>query len=81
MYEARYCSRCAHNDDDKGCPVMNLHLLYNYDEANKDGSFLNVLIPRDERGFNAQCAMFLAGDDDSLGNSELYAKIVQLKMT
>lgn len=59
MYEARYCQRCAHFDDDQWCPVMLLHQLHNYEECNKPDSFLHVLIPRDEQGDNGQCAMFL----------------------
>jgi hypothetical protein len=61
MYEERYCSRCIHYGDAEGpgCPVMNLHWLHNYDEANNDASMLHVLIPRTEEGENQQCAMFV----------------------
>jgi hypothetical protein len=56
-YEDRYCSRCIHED---GCPIMLLHALHNYEECNKDDSFLHVLIPRSESGIdNEQCRMFI----------------------
>lgn len=63
-YEERYCSRCVHSDWGKGedeahwCPVMLLHQLHNYEEANKDDSFLHTLIPLNANGDNEQCAMF-----------------------
>ncbi len=59
MYEARYCSRCAHNQSEYSCPVWDAHLLANYDECNNDASILHILIPRNERGDNEQCAMFI----------------------
>lgn len=66
MYEARYCRRCLHNGppDGPGCPIMLLHLIHNYDECNKDDSFLHVLIPRSKYHLgNEQCTMFV----DKLG--------------
>ena len=57
-YEDKYCVKCGNNRGE-GCPVMLLHLLYNYDECNKPDSFLHVLIPRDDKGQNMQCAMFI----------------------
>lgn len=60
-YEDRYCARCIHNNDpDRCCPILLLHALHNYDECNKDDSFLHVLIPRSESGIdNEQCSMFI----------------------
>lgn len=28
-YQAKYCDRCANNDGDGGCPIWDLHLLWN----------------------------------------------------
>lgn len=54
-YEERYCRQCVHTE---GCAVLELHMMYNYDECNKKDSMLHVLIPRDEKGFNQKCTMF-----------------------
>lgn len=66
MYVAEYCQNCKHGDwfhDDTGdvpmCAVMMAHLLYNYDECNNKESILHILIPRDGKGYNEQCLMFL----------------------
>jgi hypothetical protein len=59
-YFEQYCSRCIHNDPDKGCNVWFLHMLHNYEECNKKDSFLHVLIPRSKDGLsNEQCSMFV----------------------
>ncbi len=57
MYEARYCSRCIHYEDG-ACPVLVLHYLHNYEEANNPDSFLHILIPRSADSENEQCALF-----------------------
>jgi len=60
IYEHDYCNRCQHEDREKGCPVWNLHLLWNYDQ-NSDTIkelVLDLFIPRAENGFNEQCVMF-----------------------
>lgn len=56
-YEEEYCSRCEHQD---GCAVWLAHMLYNYDECNKENSILHLLIPRskDHLG-NERCSMFI----------------------
>ena len=60
-YESQYCSRCVHNrepEDNGGCPVLFLHLLWNYEQ--RDGTkaeALGLFIPR--TGIhNEQCRMF-----------------------
>ena len=61
-YEAKYCNGCIHDDveNGNGCPILLLHLLYNYDECNNKDSFLHVLIPRSKDGIgNEQCTMYL----------------------
>lgn len=58
-YEAQYCDLCVHQQPDgEGCAVWLAHMLRNYAECNKPDSLLHLLIPRDERGGNAQCRMF-----------------------
>ena len=61
-YEEQYCSKCIHcpdYDNRIDCPVLLAHSLYNYDEYNNPKSILHILIPRDGKGFNEQCAMFV----------------------
>ncbi|TNF19181.1 MAG: hypothetical protein EP318_15615 [Rhodobacteraceae bacterium] len=67
IYQARYCDHCRHMDPDGGgCPVMDAHILHNYEAVGKDAnealaSVLNILIPMD--GIEAkQCAMFMPWD-------------------
>ena len=57
-YEAQYCDRCVHNIEKFGCPVLELHRLYNYDECNNDDSILHKAIPRDDKGENERCVFF-----------------------
>jgi len=63
IFEAQNCAKCAHNSEDKGCPVMDAHLLYNYDQYRQHlkelKTVLSLLIPVDDQGFNKECAMFL----------------------
>ncbi len=62
MYEAEVCDKCIHYPhEDVGCPVMELHMLYNYEQHdNKDiANCLDTLIPRSKDGLsNEQCLMF-----------------------
>lgn len=53
-YQEQFCDRC-HHDRNQSCPIWLLHLVHNYEECNKEESFLNVLIPRDKEGGNEQC--------------------------
>lgn len=68
-YEEQYCRRCLHNGPPggPGCPIMLLHLIHNYDECNKEDSFLHTLIPRSGIK-NEQCSMFI--DKGGLLNAE-----------
>lgn len=45
-YEETFCSRCVHNNEEVGCPVMLAHLLWNYEECNKPESILHKMIPQ-----------------------------------
>lgn len=56
MYQARYCFRCVHWTDDAGCPVWFVHEMHVGENAWT--AALDLLIPRDEEGFNAQCYTF-----------------------
>ena len=71
-YQETYCYRCAHWKDvgdgrGEGCPVMDLHLLYNGDQLDDKGEpkeplsvVLSMLIPEiDDGAVNDQCAMFV----------------------
>lgn len=69
-YEANYCSNCVHGqNEEQGCPVLGLHMLWNYDACNGKSAeaspevkakfiALDSFIPRDEKGWNGECAMF-----------------------
>jgi len=59
-YQERYCFRCAHWDEDVGCPVWFLHELHNGEAGWRRA--LDKLIPRDTHGFNAECYTFRRAD-------------------
>jgi hypothetical protein len=76
-YEDRYCSRCIHNDADRGCPIILLHMLHNYDECNKPDSFLHVLIPRSKDQLdNERCLMFIPAPSMANGSLMLAGRVV-----
>jgi hypothetical protein len=61
LYQAHWCARCVHEDADRGCPVWDLHLLYNYDQNKKKSTAdaLALLIPLRTDGLgNDRCRMF-----------------------
>ncbi len=67
-YFERYCSKCVHNDEEKGCPVWLAHLLYSYQLCNEKEHpgkhILDLLIPETKDGLgNDQCAMFHESTD------------------
>lgn len=72
MYEERYCDKCLHstNEDDEmyGCPVLDLHLFWNYEQntghpekdtelSNAKTFALEMFIEREGIG-NKKCKMF-----------------------
>ena len=57
MYEAEYCDKCIHNDEE-GCPVMGIHFLYNGDKDEDIKTILDIFIPRKEI-HNDKCTMFV----------------------
>jgi hypothetical protein len=68
MYEEQYCSQCIHEggEDGPGCPIMLLHLLFNYDQFKRGKigqtvkTMLDTLIPETEDKLGAErCSMFV----------------------
>lgn len=59
IYEEQYCNRCVHGGREEGCPVMNLHWQWNYQQHGdkEKAAILNGFIPREDIN-NLQCAMF-----------------------
>jgi hypothetical protein len=65
VYRDAWCSKCIHDQAEGGCMVMFLHMLHNYDEANKKDSYLHSLIPQDAKtGEPKECSMFLPSLED-----------------
>lgn len=73
-YEAQWCQRCIHFHPLHGCPCLNAHMLWNYEECNKPDSILHRMIPRENVPtkfgpfkVNGQCIFFNdEGKDDEL---------------
>lgn len=62
LYEERFCNKCIHYNNE--CPILFLHGLWNYEAVgkNKDETketTLNSFIPRDGKGKNEECLMFI----------------------
>ena len=63
-YQEKYCMKCLNwkerNDEynGDGCPIWDAHLMGNYTFCNHDDSPLDVLIPRQDAGWNKECRMF-----------------------
>jgi len=47
MYAAEFCDHCVHFHPVHGCPCVEAHLLWNYEEANNKDSILHRMIPRE----------------------------------
>lgn len=64
-YKEKYCFKCVNwttreGENADGCPIWDLHLMYNSELCNNPDSFLDKLIPRTEnRIFNERCKMYL----------------------
>lgn len=72
-YEEEWCDKCAHcphNEPDplKGCPVLDLHWLWNYDQFGDSGDakqkkhILELFIPEEDANgvkYAAKCNMFV----------------------
>ena len=64
MYIDRYCFKCLNRttregEGGDGCPIWDLHMVYNYTKDTTIRMMLNEIIPRDEKGYNLKCKMFL----------------------
>lgn len=70
-YMERFCFRCVHWKDlndgrGEGCPIMDLHILWNYDAVGDDAdptkkTALNNLIPLRKDGLgNEECSCFVS---------------------
>jgi hypothetical protein len=77
MYEEQFCWNCVHWSDEGGCPVMDAHNLYNYDQIGDDKAakslktILDLLIPETKDGLGAeQCSMFRASADPDADRAE-----------
>jgi len=72
-YEAAYCEKRVNYRDNGsgslGCPIMDAHAFANYDQHSPEEKnlklVLSLLIPRDNKGDNEECAMFLPGRNDT----------------
>lgn len=71
-YEDKYCSKCVHNKAEGGCAVLFAHAMWGYGAEDDVKSILDVLIPRDDKGFNEECSMFVDDNDDARDNPELF---------
>jgi hypothetical protein len=74
IYMDRYCFNCTHwkdRDDGRGpgCPVWDLHLVYNYDSEHRP--MLDSFIPMDEHMNPKECLMF-NGQADIEGQIKLF---------
>lgn len=64
-YESKYCENCIHwiadgEGETKGCPVWDVHMLYNYSNMNPVKGFLESFIPQSKDGLsNDKCKMFI----------------------
>lgn len=69
MYVDQFCEHCRNFRDmndgrGPGCPIMDLHTLWNYDAIGADADkvkndALEHFIPSDKEGFPEECAMYL----------------------
>lgn len=87
-YMDKYCCRCVNFRDKNdgrgpGCPIYDLHSLWNYDAVGKDADkvkaeALEHLIPRGnpetDGDMNQECSMFLPQEGDLLALHNLEKK-------
>jgi len=57
LYEDAYCDKCVHKHPEHGCPALEAHLMWNYEECIKRDSILHKIIPPNGTG-NDQCIFF-----------------------
>lgn len=78
-YEEEWCRRCIHDGapeyENGGCVVWCAHLASNYEECNNKGSVLHRLIPRDAKGNNLECRMFVQRRNARTGSEDYYRNL------
>jgi hypothetical protein len=58
-YQNRYCEKCTHWTEERGCPCWLAHELWNSEECNNDESLLHKMIPISKDGLsNERCFSF-----------------------
>jgi len=81
-YTAAVCARCAHlqTDEDsgtEGCPVIDAHLLFNYEQTDDVQCILSMFIPRTSL-WNEVCTMFVAKDEEAKQSIEVIRERVRV---
>ena len=76
-YERGVCSKCRHYPHDgkneEGCPVWWAHLLHTSADGEDVKYILDSLIPRNEKGENEICAMFISRERiDAPGQTTMF---------
>ena len=71
LYQEHICERCRHHPDhddleQPSCAVWFAHMERNYKDCNNPDSPLHILIPRNAKGENERCRMFIAKPDAPL---------------
>jgi hypothetical protein len=62
-YMENWCERCRNfkrreDEDTEGCPIWDLHLMYNYNENELHAKMRDHFIPMDKKYNPQQCRMF-----------------------
>lgn len=75
IYFEQYCDHCIHLGDPEhpeDCAVLDAHLYYGNAEipGNEPSPILDMLIPRDARGNNLQCRLFVPRPQPSAPSPE-----------
>lgn len=70
IFQEQHCYHCrnwrereGYLDGSEGCPVWDLHLIYNYDREPQAGAILDTLITEDDPT-PSECRMFLPVDEN-----------------
>lgn len=65
IWRGENCAHCLHDDIDGGCPIENVHLIFNYDQHGQGEkgeaikTILDLLIPRTADCSAGPCPMLL----------------------
>lgn len=84
-YQEEYCNNCIHLSNEGGCPILDIHFCYNYEQNDKDKKdiryILEMLIPMRtvasgnslKLEVNGQCSMYAISQDKAIAthNEEL----------